>query len=97
MSYQPLEQLAAAQADLGYHEYGNNCQQYSLWQSGSWCQPGGWCVSAASKWAYEGGYRFGADASFGDKGFNGTWALEAWARRRGLARDRRSYRARPGD
>lgn len=95
--YDPAAQIAAAQRDLGYREYGNNCQQYSAWQSGITCQQGGWCVSAASKWAYDGGFRFGPDATFGDKGFNGTWALEAWARKHWLNRTPAGYRAQPGD
>lgn len=99
MSFSPQRSHDEAAADVGTIEYppGSNCQGYSQWQYGVRCPSGGWCASAVSKWAYDGGFRWGTDATCGDKGFYNTDSMVAWARRHGLLRDPRTYRAHRGD
>lgn len=97
MSYDAPTAVQYAQSQVGFHETpdGSNCNPYSDWQYGVRCPGGGWCISFASRCTVEGGFRFDG-ATHGDRGFSYTEAAEAWARPRGLWRDR-SWRAQPGD
>lgn len=96
MTYSGARAVGEARGDVGFQEYGANGNPYSLWQYGVEYPPGGWCMSAASKWAYDAGFRFGRGATHGDKGFSHTDAARAWAQSNGLWRDK-WWHAEPGD
>jgi len=97
MTYIIPKSIQYAQSQVGVVEvpWGSNCQGYSDWQYGVRCPGGGWCISFASKVTVEGGYRF-EGATHGERGFSFTGAAEAWARSKGLWRDK-NWRAKPGD
>lgn len=98
MSYSKLGARDAGRADVGFSESppGSNCNPYSERQYGVRCPGGGWCASACSAWAIEGGFLFGPDATYGPKGFSYTESMEQWARAQGLWRDK-WWRSQPGD
>lgn len=97
MSYKPSDAMAYARRQVGFQEVpdGSNCNPYSEWQYGVRCPGGGWCMSFASVCTVAGGFRF-EGATHGARGFSFTEAVEAWARPRGLWREK-SWRAKAGD
>lgn len=98
MSFSGSAEVLEGEADIGFHEVpdGSNCNPYSDWQYHVRCPGGGYCCSACSKWAHDAGFRFGAGATYRDKGFSYTGAAIEWAKHEGLWRPS-SWRSKPGD
>lgn len=92
--YIPHNAVLEAEGDVGFHEGSNNWNPYSLWQYGNPNNP--YCNSAACKWAYDAGFRFWSDCTYGEKGEAYTPTYAERAKTHGVWRDK-NWRAKEGD
>lgn len=93
-TYVPAKAVQEAEADVGFHEGNNNWNPYSLWQYGNPNNP--YCNSAACKWAYDAGFRFWSNCTYGEKGEAYTPTYKIKAQEHGVWRSK-YWKANPGD